>query len=58
MSRDKIDRWLKYYNEARPHRALNNMTALEFVARQGGRTTIRRKIYSKIYYRDKLCRLR
>jgi transposase InsO family protein len=31
-AKDKITKWLKDYNESRPHRALNNLSPLEYVA--------------------------
>jgi putative transposase len=31
-AKDKIATWLKDYNESRPHRALNNLSPLEYVA--------------------------
>ena len=31
-AKDKITTWLKDYNEGRPHRALNNLSPLEYVA--------------------------
>jgi hypothetical protein len=31
-AKDKIAAWLKDYNESRPHRALNNLAPLEYVA--------------------------
>jgi putative transposase len=31
-AKDKITAWLKDYHESRPHRALNNLSPLEYVA--------------------------
>jgi transposase InsO family protein len=31
-AKDKIAAWLRDYNESRPHRALNNLAPLEYLA--------------------------